>query len=282
MAGQKTAWIVYCSPSGATRHVAGVIRDTFRELGGECVEKDLGKRNGGDAPGPDLLRTAPPACLFIGSPVYVSHPVPPVMAFISGLPEGTGVPAVPFVTWGGACSGVALHDMGTALHEKGMTVVGAAKILALHSMMWRSPDPVGKGHPDAGDDRIIREMVRGVYEKLNTGAPAGIPLPDLAYYPENVRREMAKVTLKEAKPHLPAREVDPDLCTQCGICSEVCPVDAITFSPYPEFDESCIYCFNCVRECPEDAIRTDLSGAETRIRQRAEQFSERPLSRIFL
>lgn len=52
---------------------------------------------------------------------------------------------VPFVTWGGACSGISLYEMGKELLNKRFTVLGAAKILAVHSLMWQLENPLGKG-----------------------------------------------------------------------------------------------------------------------------------------
>jgi len=277
----KKAIIVYCSPGGTTRHVANVISDQCQALGTAVQEVDLARRPDIDALRAAIASAAEDLCLFIGSPVYVSHAVPPVMAFIARLPEVISLPVVPFVTWGGACSGMALFEMGTALAEKGMTVVGAAKILAVHSMLWRSNNPVGQGHPDAEDDRRISDLVTHVHDQLSRGNATAVPTADLAHYPAPVRVEMAKMNLKIAAAHMPAREVDAGACTECGQCAEACPTDAITFDPTPVFGESCIYCYSCVRECPEDAIRADFSETEARIRARVKQFDEQPLSQIF-
>jgi uncharacterized protein (DUF362 family) len=60
-------------------------------------------------------------------------------------------------------------------------------------------------------------------------------------------------------------ECDPEKCTSCGICSEVCPANAITIADIPEFhDPSCIQCFCCIELCPNGAlgvIRTDAYKA---------------------
>jgi hypothetical protein len=58
------------------------------------------------------------ACLFVGSPVYRDAAVPPIMDSIEKLPQMDGAFAVPFVTWGQACSGVALWQMATAFIEQ--------------------------------------------------------------------------------------------------------------------------------------------------------------------
>lgn len=58
-----------------------------------------------------------------------------------------------------------------------------------------------------------------------------------------------------------------ELCKSCGLCVEVCPVQAIKFSkkdlghhgnPAIEVDmNKCIGCGNCERACPDCAIRVD-------------------------
>ncbi len=81
---------------------------------------------------------------------------------------------------------------------------------------------------------------------------------------------------------MPKREVDEKLCTRCEVCSDVCPTDSVSFSPFPEFGDNCIFCYNCVRDCPEEAIKADFSLIEERIRDRAKQVSERPFTQIFV
>jgi len=246
----------------------------------EVVECDLSKKFSETATISKIRRTKNGTCMFVGSPVYASHAVPPVMNFISRLPQNTHLPVVPFVTWGGASSGIALYEMAKALEGKNMNVVGAAKILALHSMMWQFKEPLGMGHPDAADDQMIREMVDSFLNKMAEEASGAIDLSQLTCYPPEIQAEMRKITLKSAQ--LPKRKIDQDMCTQCEECSSFCPTDAISFRPWPEFENRCISCYNCVRLCPEDAIRADFSQIEARIRARAEQFKETPLSQIFI
>jgi ferredoxin len=220
-------------------------------------------------------------CLFIGSPAYVSHAVPLVMDCITKLKESNGAFAVPFVTWGGACSGIALYEMGKELINKRFTLLGAAKILAVHSLMWQLEDPLGKGHPDADDDRMVEELVDHVNQKLSEDNPKGIKLSDLAYQSKENHAEMEKISLQTAKAHMPERTIDDELCNQCQACSDVCPADAVTFTPYPEFGNDCVFCLSCLKKCPEKAINIDLSEIWQRIKDRAEFFSEQPYTQIF-
>ena len=54
--------------------------------------------------------------------------------------------------------------------------------------------------------------------------------------------------------------VDSNICTGCGLCSDVCPVQAIKFQPdnilghlRPQIDkERCINCGLCERKCPSN------------------------------
>lgn len=276
------AFVVYCSPAGTTHHVSQTITRALRAKKIEVIECDLSKKFSETAIITKINRIKNNACLFIGSPVYVCHAIPPVMDFIARLPVKPDMTAVPFVTWGGVSSGVALSEMGQALAAKKMKIVGGAKILARHAMMWQTEDPLGKDHPDESDDRIITEMITGILKKLSKGTDGAIDLSDFQYHPADIAAEMAKSTLKKAKSHMPKRKIDEDACTECRECSAVCPTDAISFTPYPVFEVNCIFCFNCMRLCPEDAIKADFTKLEKRIRDRAQKLKETPGSQIFL
>ena len=280
---KKKVLIAYFSPAGSTQHVAGIIKNKFQALGTDVWMLDLGEcRDGAREISQRIKEAKGNCCLFIGSPVYVSHAVPRVMDCIAGLRENTGAFAVPFVTWGGVCSGISLFEMGKALFNKGITVLGAAKILALHSLMWPLENPLGKGHPDSNDDRMVEDLVNHIYHKLHSATPKGIQLADLAYQSKENHAEMENISLEAAKALMPKREIDTMLCTQCQICEEVCPVDAIALTPYPEFGHGCIFCFSCMKQCPEKAINADLSEIWQRIKDRSVFFSEHPHSQIFL
>ena len=273
-------FVVYFSPAGSTRHVARVMEKRFKELGIEPSLFDLAENR-------ELSRVISEqfrgdSCLIVGSPVYVSHAAPPIMQFIAGLTPVTAASAVPFVTWGGASSGIALFEMARELHKTGFNILGAAKVMAVHCLMWQLEDPLGEGHPDSEDVRMVEELIDEINRKMQSHSSRGIDLSDLAYQKEEIHADMEKISLEVAKAHMPMREVDEELCNQCEICAEVCPTSSVTFVPYPAFGKTCIYCFNCMRNCPEKAINADLSEIWQRIRDRAEFFKERPYTKIFL
>jgi len=276
-------FIFYCSPAGTTRHTAEVITKTLQSKQQETVICEIGKNEMYLAQVlQTLANTEGQVVVFIGSPVYASHALPPIMELINRLPERDQVYAVPFATWGGATSALALEEMGAALTARGYGVIAAAKILAVHSLMWQLENPVAAGHPDPADDSLIKDLVNAVAKNMARPEPELLPSTKLEYQPRSMAEEMRKLTLQIAKTILPQRTVNQEKCTQCGECETNCPVAALTLTPWPVFADSCICCFNCVRLCPENAIEADLSPIYDRIYERAEAAREGDPTQIYL
>lgn len=274
--------VVFCSPNGSTRSVATVIAGRISQLGGRVRTFDLGRKDENEKAQRHCLNSVVPFCLWVGSPVYVDHPVPVVTRFITILPSNRDCLAVPFVTWGGVNSGIALYEMGEMLVQKGYTLLGAAKVLAVHSSMWQSDRPLGAGHPDASDADAVRRLVERVHEKLSLRTVEPLPLKTLDYQPPAVRNEALKKSIAMAKQAYPPLVVDEERCTCCGDCAANCPAQAITLEPYPSIGEDCFMCLKCSRECPENAMPLDTSAAEERIRAMAAETNEPLSTRIFL
>ena len=276
------AFVAYSSPAGTTRHVAQVIESTLKDLGYKYGVTDLGKRDDRLNLNSKMKDLVTDYCLWIGTPVYAGHALPPVMSFISELPEGKGSYAVPFVTWGGVTCGIALYEMGKLLNEKGYTVLGAAKILAVHSMMWQFKCPLGEGHPDAEEDSMIKGLVGEIDAKLLSDSIKPLSIEDLNYQPKEVQESMQHMSIEAAKQMLPRKKLDAKACNQCGDCEEICPAQAIRCNPYPHFGHECFLCYNCVRLCKVEAIKSDLSQMEGSLRGMSEKYAERPLSQVFV
>jgi ferredoxin len=56
--------------------------------------------------------------------------------------------------------------------------------------------------------------------------------------------------------------IDEDKCVDCGLCTGVCPTEALTLDPQTfklNFTRSrCIVCEQCIPTCPVQAISTNL------------------------
>jgi len=273
--------IVYMSPNGSTRTVAEALAQGSSLDGSAVTLTDLADA-GARTQTLDSIQEEGPACLFIGSPVYFSRTVPPVMAFIEALPPSNGAWAVPFVTYGEASSGIALWQMASALQNKGYRIVGAAKVLAVHSLMWESRNPVGEGHPNEAELAEIRDFAATLDGLRAVGSSEVLDLGALDYHRAELSLQF-RSALGDPFPIMP-KAVDEEVCTECGTCVDECPVGTITLAPFPEFGEACIDCFNCVRLCPEEAItpETPLAEIDEMVRDWAKTVDEPPLSRIFL
>ena len=221
------------------------------------------------------------SCLFVGSPVYRGVAVPPVISFIKTLGQNNRHHAVPFATWGGSSSGIALWQMGKALQDKGFALAGAAKVFGFHSMMFNEKDPLGQGRPNIEDDKITADMVVRIYQGLINDTISHLPLEALDYQTEAMASKKKNALNQPWK--ITPRIIHEAKCTQCGICRDECPSSAIAMTPYPQFGSSCIDCLNCQRFCPEKAIELteDMSKRIEQIKIRSKTRNERPYTRMF-
>lgn len=65
--------------------------------------------------------------------------------------------------------------------------------------------------------------------------------------------------------------VNPDKCTGCGTCTDVCPTEAIVLDHGKAvIGMACVDCGACPRVCPEGAIRKQQAAvpAENKVRKR--------------
>jgi len=268
-------FIIYISPNGATRIVAEELKNSLDRDNNELNILDLTDRSEHEG-FLEKLKKADQACLLVGSPVFRDTAVPPVMAFIERLPQKEGLWAAPFVTWGLACSGVALWQMGNALMKKGCRLAGALKVAGPHSLIIRAKEPIGVGHPDETDRSIIREFAENLLNptrELDRGA--------LDYQPGHLAVEQ-KAKLEKPWMIIP-KTIDEAACTQCGVCEEDCPMGAVSLEPFPTYGPDCFDCFNCVNHCPENAIQPGVpfEKIEQMVRNRVETIKETPPTQMF-
>lgn len=102
------------------------------------------------------------------------------------------------------------------------------------------------------------------------GLPPAERPPELAFLDCDVEEPNAHLFLD---PHLTGErtvgiqlpEVDPDLCTHCGTCAEVCVYHAIAVlgDQVLVFPQLCHGCGSCAYNCPEGAIREALNPTGT-------------------
>ncbi|MEN6476171.1 MAG: flavodoxin domain-containing protein [Syntrophaceae bacterium] len=185
------ALISYFSARGSTRTVAEAIQESLRQAGvaTRChTTKD---------------RVFPEAdeILCVGSPTYMFHLAPIVKNYLEALPIRHGGKAVTFSTFGEVCSGGLHAQAARILRRKGYAVVGAIKVPAEHSLMFKSANPLGKGRPSREDLERVGGFTRNLADAMQKDALKDIGSPWFA--PAHAR---AIAMMMSVLPHLSAAD----------------------------------------------------------------------------
>jgi ferredoxin/flavodoxin len=263
----KVAIVVF-SPTGNTLKVAEMLENDLKGNGNSVQLLDI-TRNG------KLFRekrykecldenVEEHDVLLIGAPVYAHHLHYNMLDVIKSLPKADGKwskLAVPFVTYGGISSGIALYEAAKILRKTGRIVVSGMKINAFHAMSRILSTQQNRGMPGQEAIPLIQELTRRI-----TGMSA------------NTRRDITKeLDYQKAKNRIKARLIfreklwqnhfypelkyNEELCTGCGSCVSVCPVQRLELKDrrilIGKNGLACIHCTQCVYTCPAAALYFD-------------------------
>ena len=200
--------------------------------------------------------------LFIGGPIYAGHMERNVLNLIKDLPrpdaDHAGL-AVPFATYGGVHSSVALEEMGRGLKRKKYRSLLGIKIAAKHSLTTTFSNEIYPDRPGKEEEDTIRQAVDRVYELLGKGKEHIVDQSGAFKYCPTKMRIMFKIFSQE-RIHGKFKQVKviPEKCIQCQKCVAVCPVNMFQFSQgkiVMEAEKSrCILCAECFHACPAGAI----------------------------
>ena len=188
---------------------------------------------------------------------------------------------VPFVTYGGVCSGGALYELGKALRGRGALIPAAMKVLARHSMSWKFSRPFCPRHPDDRDLAKVKKGVEIAFEKAQSELETSLEPEELSFYSGDYLSSMLEGGFEKSRARFPIIHLEESRCTLCGACAEACPLGCLSLSPFPTRSDSCIMCYECVAICPEEALTADFSGSEKVIRDRIIRLKEPQETIIF-
>ncbi|ADK82603.1 EFR1 family ferrodoxin [Sediminispirochaeta smaragdinae] len=258
--------ILVFSPSGHTLKVAKNIEKAFKEkdntvrlinitgkpefLYGEHIKEALEKALGEY----DLL--------CIGGPLYAGHVEHTILQTIGALPvpdEQHSKLAVPFVSYGGVHSSVALEEMGKKLRKKGYKSILGIKIAAKHTLTSTYANVIYEDKPGPEEEKLIAEAVEHVISIIHTkGKDAENQSKAFKYAPPKERFLFKIFSQEKLHRNFKQVRIDAAKCIKCKKCISACPVDMFTYADgeivMHRDNSSCILCAECFHTCPAGAI----------------------------
>lgn len=238
-------YAIYFSPTYTSKKSAVSIA---RGLEGELTEIDL------------TLEKAIPKMTFsrhdvvvFGFPVYSGRILHEALNRLK-IFKGDHTSCVITVTYGNRHYDDALLELFNIVKEKGFIPIAGAALIGEHTY-----GHIQVGRPNRDDlyrDELFGSLVR---LKLRDDNFSFVSVPGKYPYREG---GMGGIYRPETN----------ELCNQCGICVNMCPVDAISKNNCKTISDKCIACFRCIRICPMHAKNMDNNK---KYQEFAEVFSEK-------
>jgi len=183
--------------------------------------------------------------VVFGAPVYSGRIYQGASDRFSRL-HGSNTPCIITVTYGNRDYDDALLELYVLVSEHGFLPFAAAALIGQHTY-----GNIQVGRPTAEDLREDVDFAQKASEKIAAEGPSLVCVPgNRPYRQGGYGGHFRPLTSSD--------------CTRCGLCAQMCPEGAISFSNYDIIDNSkCIACFRCIRNCPVQAknMNTDEYSA---------------------
>ncbi len=245
------------SPTGGTQKAADILKEA---LEGEVVRVDLtdSKRDC------HAVQLTQDDVAVISVPSYGGR-VPAVAVERLTMLRGRNARAVLVCVYGNRAYEDTLVELEDAAKQAGFRVIAAVAAVAEHSIVRQ----FAAGRPDVEDAKQLADFAKQIQSKLSAGEDTEPAIPGNRPYKKPGGASMVPKPTKE--------------CTQCGVCAEKCPVQAIDReNPKKVEEKTCISCMRCVSVCPHSARKVSpvmLSAASLMLKKVC---SERKNCELFL
>ena len=285
------AVVIVFSPSGHTLTAARMIRKSIEARGGTADIIDLTKDDtllfASDKRENLAVKAGEFDVLFVGAPVYAGHAEHTVLRTIAMLPfpdEKRSKIAVPFISYGGAHSFIALEEMGRALKRKNYVPVLGIKLASFHTLSKSFRTKILEDRPGDAERRVIDGAVSKVVDLCSD--PESIRDNSASFaYTKMPMRFILKI-LSQERIHAKFKTVSIvyEKCRVCKRCIEVCPVNNFVFTDgivSVKNRKNCILCGECFYNCTNGAIVFDYRKLVKKRLCDGEVVLESPLSAVY-
>lgn len=179
--------------------------------------------------------------LLVACPVYAGQ-LPPVEGLFTNL-KGNHTPCIIMAAYGNRHYDDTLAQMNEILSKQGFYTIGAIACVIPHIFSAR----LGTNRPNEKDLEQFTSFAHTIHERLETKNFSPITLPG-----------NPSPTPKASNPIV--KTWDDTLCTNCQICVEACPTQAIDSTTLVCNDALCINCMRCSQICKEEARSFDSTN----------------------
>ena len=225
--------LIYYSPTGTTKKI---IKEIASNLGIEEIsEYNITKSDTEINP-----KTEDNSLTIIGLPVYSGRLPQSAIESLKKFKSNLS-PAVIIVVYGNRDFDDSLLELEEIMSLGGFHIIAAGAFIGEHSFSSLEK-PIAKDRPDQQDMEKCHDFSQMIQNKINSKAteisvPGNFPYKELKKLPVDTHPE-----------------TDPNKCTNCSHCIEICPTSAITIEQTIITNgEKCIWCFACIKGCPSEA-----------------------------
>lgn len=216
------------SPTGGTKKVADVLCEHL-SANFEMVDLSDSKYNFSN------ISISSKDIAVIAVPSYGGRVPEVVNSRISQI-AGNGCKTIIIGVYGNRAFEDTLVELYDIAQSSGFQIIAAIAAVAEHSIARQ----YAAGRPDISDEKEIDIFAEKILDKLNRQKYSSPNLPGNRPYKKRGNGGLIPKVSKD--------------CTQCGLCAEKCPVQAIDkHCPNMTDSQKCISCMHCVQICPKNA-----------------------------
>lgn len=222
------------SPTGGTKQVADIITEKW-EMPVNTIDLSNAKTDY------SKLKLKKDTIALIAVPSFGGRVPALAIQRISQI-HSDQTPCVLVCVYGNRAYEDTLVELQDTVEKSGFKVTAAIAAIAEHSIMHQ----YAAGRPDSKDKIELQNFAMRILEKINSNITEISTLEIPGNRPYKKAGGAGLIPKADKK------------CTNCGLCAESCPAQAIRKENLRATDSStCISCMRCVAKCPQSARKVN-------------------------